>query len=220
MRIKKIEVENFRLLRDVVFGLEDRTTLIIGRNNSGKTSIAELFRRLLGEKSPNFKIEDFSLGCHECFWTAFEAFNAGTSAPDVVALLPSIKITIDITYDIDAPDLGPLSDCIVDLNPDCSDARLLLTYGARPTAPALLFTEVSVGNDVGVNRLNLFSGVRQPRAKPLTRYRWRRLIRMIRPIESRWSRKRSQPWSEAVSSMRSAASTTTRTASAMFSEKL
>ena len=90
MRIKGVEIENFRLLRDVALGLEDRTTLIVGRNNSGKTSIAELFRRLLGEKSPSFRMEDFSLGCHECFWTAFEAFQAGASAPDVVALLPSI----------------------------------------------------------------------------------------------------------------------------------
>ena len=135
MRIKGVEIENFRLLRDVAVGLEDRTTLIVGRNNSGKTSIAELFRRLLGEKSPSFKMEDFSLGCHECFWTAFEAFQAGASAPDVVALLPSIKVTIDITYDVNAPDLGPLSDCIVDLDPNCSDARLILTYGPRPTAP-------------------------------------------------------------------------------------
>src|SRR5690606_25491512 len=148
--------ENFRLLRDVAVGLEDRTTLIVGRNNSGKTSIAELFRRLLGEKSPSFRVEDFSLGCHECFWTAFEAFQAGASAPDVVALLPSIKVTIDITYDVNAPDLGPLSDCIIDLDPNCSDAKLILTYGPRPTAPATLFADIAVGEDVAVNRLTLF----------------------------------------------------------------
>ena len=132
MRIKEVQIENFRLLRDVAVGFEDRTTLIVGRNNSGKTSIAELFRRLLGDKATAFKIEDFSLGCHERFWTAFEASNAGTPAPDFVALLPSIKVTIDITYDIDAPDFGPLSVCIVDLDPDSSTARLVLTYGPRP----------------------------------------------------------------------------------------
>ena len=91
MRIKEVQIENFRLLRDVTVGFEDRTTLIVGRNNSGKTSIAELFRSLLGEKVPSFRIEDFSLVCHECFWTAFEASNAGTPAPDIVELLPSIK---------------------------------------------------------------------------------------------------------------------------------
>jgi energy-coupling factor transporter ATP-binding protein EcfA2 len=156
VRIKEVQIENFRLLRDIAVGFEDRTTLIVGRNNSGKTSIAELFRRLLGDKVPSFRIEDFSLGCHECFWAAFEASNAGGSAPDVVALLPSIKITIDITYDIDAPDLGPLSECIVDLDPDSRDARLVLTYGPRPTAPTVLFTDLAVGDDVAINRRNLF----------------------------------------------------------------
>jgi energy-coupling factor transporter ATP-binding protein EcfA2 len=156
VRIKGVEIENFRLLRDIAVGLEDRTTLIVGRNNSGKTSIAELFRRLLGEKSPSFRLEDFSLGCHERFWTAFGAFLAGAVAPDIIALLPSIRVTIDITYDVNAPDLGPLSDCIVDLDPNCSDARLILTYGPQPTAPAALFADLTVGEDVAPNRSTLF----------------------------------------------------------------
>ncbi len=156
MRIKGVEIENFRLLRDVAIGLEERTTLIVGRNNSGKTSIAELFRRLLSDKSPSFRIEDFSLGCHECFWTAFEAFRAGQSASDVIALLPSIKVVVDIAYDVDSPDLGPLSDCIVDLDPNCTDARLILTFGPRATAPGTLFADIAVGDDAATNRLNLF----------------------------------------------------------------
>ncbi len=89
----------------------------------------------------------------------FRNFPGRQSAPDVVALLPAIKVSIDITYDVDSPDLGPLSDCIVDLDPDCTDARLILTYGPRPTAPALLFSGVAVGDDVAVNRLNLFRAV-------------------------------------------------------------
>jgi putative ATP-dependent endonuclease of OLD family len=159
MRIRGVEIENFRLLRHVAVGLEERTTLIVGRNNSGKTSIAELFRRLLGEKSPSFRIEDFSLGCHECFWTAFEAFKAEKSVPDVIALLPSIKVAIDITYDVNSPDLGSLSDCIVDLDPNCTDARLILAFGPRPTAPGTLFAEIAVSDNVAINRLALFRAV-------------------------------------------------------------
>jgi putative ATP-dependent endonuclease of the OLD family len=123
MRIKAVEIENFRLLRDVAVGLEERTTLIIGRNNSGKTSIAELFRRLLSDKSLSFRIEDFSLGCHERFWTAFRAFQAGQSAPTIIEMLPSIKVAIEIAYDVDSADLGPLGDCIVDLDPACTEGQ-------------------------------------------------------------------------------------------------
>ncbi len=159
VKIKGVEIENFRLLRNVAVGLEERTTLIVGRNNSGKTSIAELFRRLLGEKSPSFRIEDFSLGCHEYFWTAFEAFQAGQSLPDVIALLPSIRVAMDIVYDVDSPDLGALSDCIIDLDPNCTNARLMLTFGPRPTAPVTLFSDVTIGDDLAVNRLNVFRAI-------------------------------------------------------------
>ncbi|MDY0280477.1 MAG: AAA family ATPase [Salinivirgaceae bacterium] len=38
MKINHVKIENFRLLRDVELGFEDRTTLIVGRSNSGKIS--------------------------------------------------------------------------------------------------------------------------------------------------------------------------------------
>lgn len=167
MKIHHVKIENFRLLRDVELGLEDRTTLIVGRNNSGKTSIAELFRRLLSDKSPGFRLEDFSLGCHEQFWTAFEAFHLGDEEAGVAALLPSIRITVDIAYDVDAPDLGPLSDCIIDLNPACTHARLVLTFGPRPAAGGLLFADLPTpGEDIPATRALMFRalGGRIPRA--------------------------------------------------------
>lgn len=143
MLIKHVEIENFRLLRDVQLGLEERTTLIVGRNNCGKTSIAEVFRRLLSDKSPTFRLEDFSLACHEGFWTAFEAYHVEASISDVISLLPSIRVTLDIVYDIEALDLGPLSDCIIDLNPECNFARLVLSFRPKPTAVGLLFSGVN-----------------------------------------------------------------------------
>jgi predicted ATP-dependent endonuclease of OLD family len=157
LNINYVKVENFRLLRDVELGLEDRTTLIVGRNNSGKTSIAELFRRLLADKALNFKIEDFSLGCHEQFWTAFESLHAGSVVQDVLALLPSIRITLDIGYAVDAPDLGPLSDCIIDLNPDCSCARVVITFGPLASACGALFADLPApGEDATAARKALF----------------------------------------------------------------
>lgn len=59
MKIRDITIQNFRLLEDVSLCLENDTTLIVGRNNSGKTSLTELFRRLLAENSPRFRLEDF-----------------------------------------------------------------------------------------------------------------------------------------------------------------
>ncbi|HFU1242287.1 MULTISPECIES: AAA family ATPase [Citrobacter] len=37
MRIHQVQIKNFRLLADVELVLEEQTTVIVGRNNSGKT---------------------------------------------------------------------------------------------------------------------------------------------------------------------------------------
>jgi predicted ATP-dependent endonuclease of OLD family len=52
MHLKKIEVKNFRLLYEAALLLEKQTTVIVGRNNSGKTSLTEVMTRLLAEGNP------------------------------------------------------------------------------------------------------------------------------------------------------------------------
>ena len=42
MRITEVEVSIFRLLEDVKLTFEQGTTVIVGRNNSGKTSLARV----------------------------------------------------------------------------------------------------------------------------------------------------------------------------------
>ncbi|WP_320338462.1 AAA family ATPase [Citrobacter braakii] len=37
MRIHQVQIKNFRLLADVELVLEEQTTVIVGRNNNGKT---------------------------------------------------------------------------------------------------------------------------------------------------------------------------------------
>ena len=39
MKIERITVKNFRLLRDFSIDLEDSLSLVIGKNNVGKTSL-------------------------------------------------------------------------------------------------------------------------------------------------------------------------------------
>lgn len=157
MQIERVEIQNFRLLQDVSLGIEAGTTLIVGRNNCGKTSIAEMFRRLLADRAPSFKLEDFSLGCHDRFWTAFDALHSGVPRGDVAAILPAIQVKLDISYDIKAPDLGSLSGCIVDLDPDCSCARIVLTYGPKPTALDSLFEAIPLPGDEQLERSAFFN---------------------------------------------------------------
>lgn len=54
MHIQKIHIENFRLLKNVDIVLDKSLTLIVGKNNTGKTSIAHLIRTiLLMQKQPS-----------------------------------------------------------------------------------------------------------------------------------------------------------------------
>ena len=108
MKITQISIKNFRLLEDVELCLEDGATVIVGRNNSGKTSLTELFQRLLDEKAPRFELEDFSLGVHEQFWGAYELHRSGREEADIRQALPLISTTLNIEYGKDE-DLGPLA---------------------------------------------------------------------------------------------------------------
>src|ERR1019366_8799098 len=127
MKIKGISIKNFRLLEDVELCLENDTTLIVGRNNSGKTSLTELFRRLLADSSPKFRLEDFSLGTHERFWEARELFRSNEEENVIRERLPAISIVLSVEYAAEE-ELGTLSDFIVDLNEACTTTKIVVTY--------------------------------------------------------------------------------------------
>ena len=141
MRIRNVTVQNFRLLEKVELCFEEDTTLIVGRNNSGKTSLTELFRRLLDERSPEFRLEDFSLGKHEQFWQALVMFRADEEDDAIREFLPKISVSLTIEYDADE-EFGVLSDFIVDLDEACTTAKIVVTYALAPGKIADLFADI------------------------------------------------------------------------------
>ena len=154
MKIRDITVKNFRLLEDVALCLENDTTLIVGRNNSGKTSLTELFRRLLADSSPKFRLEDFSLGTHERFWEAGELLRNNEEESVIRKRLPAISIAIGIEYSADE-DLGTLSNLIVELNDACTTAKIVVTYAVGAGKIGNLFA--TLGND----RRSFFRALRE-----------------------------------------------------------
>ncbi|MBC3910926.1 ATP-dependent nuclease [Undibacterium umbellatum] len=129
MRIQKVRVEGFRLLADVDIMLEETSTVIVGRNNSGKTSLTDVFDRIVGEASPRFRLEDFSAGIRPRFDEARQLRASGSSAEEVLAALPKITVTITFLYEADASDLGPLSPFIIDLDAASTTAIARVEYG-------------------------------------------------------------------------------------------
>ena len=61
MKIGKIEVHNYRLLKNFSITLENDFSLIIGKNNTGKTSLLHILQCFLSTTTNVFNFEDFSV---------------------------------------------------------------------------------------------------------------------------------------------------------------
>ncbi|NHN92749.1 ATP-dependent nuclease [Acetobacter sicerae] len=62
MHIEKIRVKNFRSLKDLEVELESYLSIIVGKNNSGKTSLLLVMERFFnGSSSVRFEFDDFNI---------------------------------------------------------------------------------------------------------------------------------------------------------------
>lgn len=134
MRVKHVRVKSFRLLADAELAFDERATVIVGRNNSGKTSLSEVMQRLLTGSGPSFRLEDFSAHAFDAFWRAFESRRDSAPDDEVRSLLPSIELRLTIEYTQSQQDLGPLGPFIVDLDPECREAIVLFRYELKDGA--------------------------------------------------------------------------------------
>jgi predicted ATP-dependent endonuclease of OLD family len=159
MNINKVEIKHFRLLEDVSLSLEKQTTVIVGRNNSGKTSLTELFRRLLSDMAPTFRLEDFSLLVHEQFWDAYVLKFKGGNEEEIRKTLPFIEVKLTVRYDKAATTLGPLSEFVIDLNLDCTEAVVLIRYQLKDGEIDALFEGLLEPDDK--NRADFFRVIRE-----------------------------------------------------------
>lgn len=130
MYLKQIEAKNFRLLHDVKLLLEKRTTVIVGRNNSGKTSLTEVMKRLLSDASPSFSLEDFSFCCYDQFWNSHLRNSAGAKEAEIRKILPAIEVRLRFSYQ-EFEQLGLLSELVVDIDPECKEALAVVRYALK-----------------------------------------------------------------------------------------
>lgn len=89
MKISGIAIRNFRRLEDVKIDIEERESIFVGPNNSGKTSATAIFRCFLGGR--DFTVYDFSVARIADFDAFIDTGNAEH--------LP--KISLDLWFSID-----------------------------------------------------------------------------------------------------------------------
>lgn len=127
MKIKQLHIKNYRLLKDVSLSLSDTTTVVVGRNNTGKTSLTEIFRSFLSENS-RLKYEDFSMSALDEFERAQVAYTEGQEEPDVRKLIPSIELEILLNYSDNQDEYGGLGDFILDLDENQNETKILICH--------------------------------------------------------------------------------------------
>ena len=105
MYISKISIKNFRLLRDTTLDVKKGLSLLIGKNNSGKTSLIVIFQKFFQDKK--FNLDDYSLSQRK----KILGITGATPDSDL-----AIQMVVEIKYDAD-DNLEYLSEFILDLDP-------------------------------------------------------------------------------------------------------
>lgn len=128
MIIKSARVKNYRLLKDVFLTLDKTITLIVGRNNTGKTSLAEVVRSFLSSSGPKIRYEDFNQSCLTDFEKALLAYKEDTLEENIRPLIPTIELELLLDYTSDKDDYGVLGDFIIDLDDELFETKVLVSY--------------------------------------------------------------------------------------------
>lgn len=130
MHIEKIEIRNFRLLKNSKISLTSTKTLFVGRNNTGKTSVMNAFS-LIANGTKRLRFEDYPLSCRVVLYKQVERYFLGeTNIKDLYQNIDITSFIIDVDYGNVEEDesLGRLSNFIIDLDENISLAKIKCSY--------------------------------------------------------------------------------------------
>ena len=113
MILKKMEVKNFRLLKDFKLDFKDELSLVIGKNNCGKTSALVILDKMLN--SSKIMWEDINLECQKDLYKKIMDFDM--SDQEKVESLESVNLQLFIEYN-DNDSYANIQKFMMDLNPD------------------------------------------------------------------------------------------------------
>lgn len=113
MILKKMKVKNFRLLKNFELNFKDELSLVIGKNNCGKTSSIIVLDKMLN--SSKLFWEDINLECQKDLYKKMIGFDI--TKLDEVQLLETINMQLFIEYN-DNDSYENIQKFMMDLNPD------------------------------------------------------------------------------------------------------
>jgi putative ATP-dependent endonuclease of the OLD family len=102
MKLLKAKIINFRLLHDFEIAFDVNTTSIVGKNNSGKTSLSAIFDIFLNKEK--FAFADFSLKSYKKFLEVYKTYieiteeNKEEQIRIIQVEIPKIQLRLSVKY--------------------------------------------------------------------------------------------------------------------------
>ena len=152
MQLSKIKIKNYRLIIDAELAVDPKTTLIVGRNNTAKTSCFSCINNVLNEKTMSF--DDYPLLKREDFYNQMARFmKQELSYKELCEQLEVISIDFLVDYSLDDSDdnLGALSPFIIDVDVETTIALIRAEYRLKADEKNLMeLLKNSYYNDAGI----------------------------------------------------------------------
>lgn len=129
MKLKQIKIQNFRLLSNVTLDIEDGITLIVGKNNSGKTSFMDLLSKVISNNK--LKFDDCPIRCRkQLYEDIYDYLIDSITFDDLKEKIPKTLITFLVDYSDEkiTDNLGFLSNFIIDVDDDIEEAIISAEY--------------------------------------------------------------------------------------------
>ena len=138
MRLSKIKIKNYRLLINADLKVDDSITLIVGRNNTAKTSCFGLIDKVL--KNQVLSYDDYPLTKRKYAYVLLAQFMRDRLSFDKLCKkFPITTIDFYVDYSSDDPNmnLGALSPFIIDVDVDSTMAIIHAEYSIKISEESL-----------------------------------------------------------------------------------
>jgi predicted ATP-dependent endonuclease of OLD family len=123
VKLTKLKIQNYRLLENFSLELSDDLSLVIGKNNTGKTSILNVLDAFLN-KNAKFSFDDFSISFKNTLKAQIEA---AVEIAEEDYTPNGISLTLVIDYQ-DGDDISHIGKVMMDLDPENNTVVLRLDY--------------------------------------------------------------------------------------------
>lgn len=132
MKLEQITIEGYRAHSKTTFSLEDDLTVVVGRNNTGKTSLVEVIDRFIGQNARNrLHTTDFAAEQRNAL---SKAIKDKKTEQEAEKFLPCITLNLLIAYDLSKEtkaDAAVIAPYFTSLDTECKNLEVECKYAPQ-----------------------------------------------------------------------------------------